>query len=472
MKNKFNFLHNSLLEPHSSDTPHWLKTAKMIFYPLVFAGVFLLAFFFQTVLSGEHEVGTITSIGESIKNFSFFNSLGLTSDKPLKGEDRDRINILLLGMGGKGHEGPYLTDTMILASLKPSTKELAMVSIPRDLSVPIPHYGWRKINSINSFGELNEPGQGAAFTSEVVGDLVDQPIDYYLRLDFSGFANLINELGGVEVYVDRSFTDNEFPNENYGYNPVTFKEGMTKMDGDTALNYARSRHGNNQEGSDFARSQRQQKIIKAVKEKILTSQTLMNPRKLGALYSTYKDNVSTNMEAWEILRFAKLGKDIDSKNISTQVIDNSPGGFLYSTMINGAFLLMPKDESFDDIKKMIADINTPQETIAQEVKPTIIIENSTTIEGLAWRVSVDLKKGGYKVLRIGNATDRNLEKTLIYDLTDGQKPQALENLQQKLEAQTTKDLPAWLQAQKDSILASGAEFIVVLGQSASLITKS
>lgn len=467
MKEQFNYLKNSLID-QSPASPKWLKAMKYLFYPLTFLVIMGSVFTFQVVLSGEHAGETIT---DSFKHFSFFNAIGLTSDKKVKGEDRDRINILLLGMGGLGHDGPWLTDTMILASIKPSTHEVAMLSIPRDMSIPIPHYGWKKINSVNNFGELNDPGNGGAYTAEVLSGLLDQPIDYYVRVDFSGFEKLIDELGGIDVYVDKSFADSEYPDEARGYAPVSFQQGWQKMNGKTALSYARSRHGNNGEGSDFARSQRQQKVIKAVKDKALSLGTLLNIRKLAALYEAYRDHVNINMETWEMIRLAQIAKGIDNKDIHTLVLDDAPDGLLYATMINGAFLLLPKDQSFEDIQKVAANVFTPKEFLKPDEKPTVSIQNGTKIDGLASRTSSELKKYGYKVLSVSNAMERTYAKTVIYDLTSGQKPNALESLKEKLDANVTTVLPAWIEAQKDSLLASDADFLIVLGESAN-ITKN
>ena len=102
---------------------------KLLFYPLIFLGIFIFVFSFQIVLSGD-------SLMETIEKINIFSAYGLSigQDKMLKGEEDDRINILLLGMGGEGHPGPYLTDTIILASYKPSENKVSTVSIPRDLS--------------------------------------------------------------------------------------------------------------------------------------------------------------------------------------------------------------------------------------------------------------------------------------------------------------------------------------------------
>ena len=210
----------------------------------------------------------------NISFFSSFKSLVTSGDKELTGEEDDRINFLLLGIGGSGHAGPELTDTIMFGSYQPSTSEVGLLSIPRDLVVPIPEYGYRKINHVNAYGEVDDPGHGAEAAADVIGEVLDQEIHYTVKVDFDGFEELIDAIGGVDVYVDRGFVDYTYPTDDYLVQTVQFDEGWTHMNGDTALKYSRSRHGTNGEGSDFARAERQQKILVAVKEgagdKVLT----------------------------------------------------------------------------------------------------------------------------------------------------------------------------------------------------------
>jgi len=467
MKDNFNFLKNSLIEPSRPDEPRWVKVMKIMIYPLAFAGIFLLIFSFQVLLSTEHP--SAGSISESFKSFSFLNALGITKDKPLNGEDRGRVNILLTGIGGLGHDGPFLTDTIMLVSLDLKTNEVALISLPRDMSVPVENIGWRKINSINSMGEVANPGHGAEYAAEQIGTVFNQPIDYYARLDFSGFEKLIDELGGVDVYVERGFVDNEFPADfGDGFAPTAFKQGWTHMDGHTSLVYARSRHGNNGEGSDFARSQRQEKIIKAVKEKVLSLNTLFSLHRLGALYDAYSKNIETNLQPWEIVRLANIARKVDSTKIISKTFDDAPGSPLYSTMLNGAYLLLPHDQTFAELRGIIENIFNPDSPAVVVKKPTIIIQNGTTVEGLAYRFTQQLKKDGYNVLRFGNGMQKNIEKTIIYDLTNNAKTDELTALTKRVQGESTAQLPDWLASQKDSFTQTGVEFIILLGQNAAL----
>ncbi len=183
-----------------------------------------IGFLTKTVLSIN---STNDSSGKKIGFFEQIKHLVVNPEDKLKGESDDRINILLVGIGGSGHQGAYLADTIIVASFKPSTNDVAMLSIPRDLYVEIPEFGWRKINNAMAFGTTSDyPGGGEALLAEVVEDVIDLPIHYYARIDFAGFRKIIDDFGGLDIYVDQSFTDYQYPDYNFGYKPVSFKQGQ------------------------------------------------------------------------------------------------------------------------------------------------------------------------------------------------------------------------------------------------------
>lgn len=440
---------------------------KSLFYPVIFVGIFVLVFSFQVLLSSE-DVVTKTPQNNQPKKFSFLNIIGVQEKTQLNGSSDDRINILLLGMGGLGHQGPFLTDTIIIASLRPSTKEVSMLSIPRDLSVPMTGYGWKKINSVNHYGELNNPGNGAEFSSEYFSELFDIPIHYFIRVDFNGFEKVIDELGGIDVYVSNSFSDSQFPDDNYGYQPISFEKGWQKMNGKTALNFARSRHGNNGEGSDFARSQRQQKVLKALKDKMLSFQTLINPRKLSSLYDSYQSMVSTNITPSEAIEFAKLSKDINEDKIQTLVLTPENHGVIYQTTINGAYLLLPRDESFYELQTIAKNIFNPDEYLKPHERSTVEIQNGTKINGLAYTASIELTKKGFDVVKISNAPVQNYEKTVIYDFTNGEKQVALEKLVHEIKANVATDIPQWILDQSNTATPDSKDqnlpdFLILLG---------
>src|SRR3989339_1176219 len=369
-----------------------------------------------------------------------------SGDKSLEGERDDRINILLLGMGGAGHDGAYLTDTMILASIKTKEKKISMISIPRDLTVPIDGYGWRRVNNINAFAEAKEKGSGSQTTAKTLSQIFKIPIHYYIRADFKGFQKLVDRLGGVSVYVDRAFVDNQYPTLDEKYQVLTFNEGWQVMDGDKALKFVRSRHGSNGEASDFARSKRQQKILIALKDKIFSFSTIFNPLKLQGIYSDISSSIDTNLKMWEIMRLRKIIESIDTSTIINKVISDEKGNFLVAANIDGAYVLQPKTGNFDEINSMIKNIFESTEP-KEEHKPIplrVEVQNGTKKNGLASKTSKDIEGLGYEVTKICNAIEQDYEKTIIYDLTAGKRRKELDILREKLNADVSFSPPSWL----------------------------
>jgi len=399
--------------------------------------------------------------------------------KQLKGEENDRINILLLGMGGQGHDGAYLTDTIMLFSFKPSTQQVSLVSIPRDLTSPVS--GWRKINNINAYAEAKTPGSGGEVTSQAIGELFEIPIDYYIRADFDGFTEIIDELGGIEVNVENTFDDYTYPIDGQEDNPNYYarfehlhvEKGWQTMNGSLALKYARSRHAFGVEGSDFARAKRQQLILEAVKAKLLSRQTLLNPVMVGKLLNKFNQNISTNLSVWEMLRLWELAKNVDRSQITNKVLSDAPDGLLVPTTgEDGAYLLIPRSGNFSEIRNMIQNIfnSSETETRRQKIPETIndeasvIINNGTWITGLASKTSTELINSNFKVLKTGNASERNYENSTVYDLSYGRKKDSLEILKRITGATQSFDSPEWLKDYKNG--STSPDFILILGTNA------
>ncbi len=414
--------------------------------------------------------------------------LAESADRELKGEERDRINVLLLGVGGKNHDGGQLTDTIMIASIKPSTKQVSLFSIPRDLSVPIENMGSRKINSINAYAEQDNPGSGGIATSQAIGHLLDSPIDYFVRVDFAGFEKIIDEVGGVDVMVENTLDDYAYPilgnedNANYysRYEHLHVEQGMQHMDGSLALKFARSRHGAGGEGSDFARARRQQKIIEAVRDKVLSANTLLNPQKVTGIIGSLQENISTNLKVWEIVKLWSMVRDVQSDNIINKVLDNSPSGLLVDGKgENGAYILSPRAGDFSEVNYQFNNIfgtpssgsstkDQPETKAPENVKLSIL--NGTWVNGLGSRVALGLETSGIDVVEIGNSSRHNFEKSVIYDLGFGAKREALEYLKEKTGANIAPTLPDWLKADLAAAAANSAktqpDFILILGTDA------
>jgi polyisoprenyl-teichoic acid--peptidoglycan teichoic acid transferase len=266
-------------------------------------------------------------------------------DITLKKTEQNRINVLILGIGGGKHDGPNLTDTIIMANIDPETKRVTLISVPRDLWVEDLK---AKINTAYASGESKRKGGGLELTKAVVGKVLGQDIEYGLRVDFNGFIKAVDMVGGIDVFVERSFEDPEYPlsgkeNDTCGhseeelqelatassqleafpcrYEHLKFERGKQHMDGETALKFVRSRHGTNGEGSDFARSKRQEKVIKAFREKIFSAQTFLNPVRLISLYDVFKGSIDTDIMPNEIDDFIKLARELEDAPLNTQVLD-------------------------------------------------------------------------------------------------------------------------------------------------------
>lgn len=404
-----------------------------------------------------------------------------SSDKTLKGEGEDRINILLLGMGGEGHEGAYLTDTIILASLQPSTKQVSLISIPRDLVAPVSN--WQKVNSINAYAEMENAGSGGEATAKAFTELLQTPIEYYIRVDFNGFANIIDELGGIEVNVENTLDDYSYPilgeedNPNYysRYEHLHIEKGLQTMNGSLALKYARSRHAAGGEGSDFSRARRQQLVLDAVKNKLLSNKTLLNPVMVTRLVNEFSKDISTNINAWEALRLWEMFKDVDQTQIINKVLSDAPDGLLVSGKgENGAYILTPRSGNFSEVRNMVKNIFGASLTDATETAKAIvkisdaaqvIVLNGTWITGLAGKTSVILEQSGFTVSRTGNSPERDYSKTTVYSLaTTTAKEKSLKTLKSLTGAMQSFDLPVWIDEYQNA--SSAPDFLLIVGTDA------
>ncbi len=419
---------------HDQLTP---EQPKKIFFPkaiIALVSVLFIGFGASSVFSYQQSQDTTSGISQIFHQVFSGPLRTLTGggEKKLNGESDDRVNILLLGIGGKKHDGPYLSDTIVIVSVKPSTKQVAFISIPRDLQVYMDGYGWRKINEADAFGESINPGYGPEFARQVISKTFDISLQYYVRVDFDGFEKIIDILDGVTVTVDKPFTDYTYPTENYKFQTISFKAGEQTMDGKTALTFVRSRHSMmNNEGSDFARSKRQQKILLAVKEKILNKKFILNPQKISEVLSTLQENMVTDMRAWEIVKFALLAPSVNQQTMLHFVFDNSPDNFLVDSTANGAYILQSKDGTFMEMQKKVKTIFESEQpllitesSVFLKEQPTIRIQNGTRIEGLASKTARKLTDIGFSVGSFSNAKERNIQQTTLHDLTYGKKQES------------------------------------------------
>ena len=434
------------------------------FVILIFAGL--------TIFFGARIIVNLQAPSYSEENKTFLGRLStmVLGERRLAGEWNNRVNILLLGIGGPGHDGPYLTDTMILASIRPKEKDISLISIPRDLLAELPGVGMRKINEVDAFGELKAVGSGGEAASRAVADIFDISVDYYIRLDFSGFKKIIDDLGGVAVLVPRGFTDSLYPTRDFAYQTVSFRAGKQLFSGERALQFVRSRHGTNGEGSDFARSRRQQLLMMALKDRIFSMDTLTNPQKIISVMDNLKDHLTTNLGFWEAARLANIARVLDYNNIYRVVLAEGEGYPLSVETRDGAYVLTPKAGDWSEVRQLVKNVFTSPAAKSddlgkKESRIVVEVQNGTDISGLAYQASLKLADLGFDISAIKNALRRDFEKTVIYDLSGGKYGDALVNLRKNLDANVAIDIPAWV---KNSAATTTdgrwSDFVIILGK--------
>ena len=248
-------------------------------------------------------------------------------------------NILILGVDTletRGDPKP-LTDSIILSSINLETGKITLLPLPRDL--------WSedyqtKINALYTYGLERYPENPQKFSQEVISEMTNIEIHHTLVVSMEMVAEIIDLAGGVEVSVEQGFTDKEFPRTDVDvtteadpenlYEVITFEAGLQKMDGQTALKYIRSRHGDNDQNTDNARSSRQQAVIQALVKKLTSKKTLLDTDLAGQLYKYYLDHLAADLTPTELIATGKKllpNKDnIQLINTSLKIYPEDPSG--------------------------------------------------------------------------------------------------------------------------------------------------
>lgn len=367
----------------------------------------------------------------------------------LKGEGDGRINILLIGIGGAEHQAGDLADSIMVVSIDPLSKDVAMLSIPRDLYLPIPNYGSTKINAAHAYGEQYDyPGGGPKLLSETISKNLGVPIHYFARVDFQGFKEGVDTVGGIDVQVKQAIRDYAYPDDRLsGYEPFNLDVGNHHMDGALALKYARSRYTT----SDFDRSHRQQQLLTAFKDKALSITTLTNPVKLNSLLSTAGSRLRTDLEVKEILKLIEIAKQIQPTQIINASLTNAPDNYLASQNIGGASALVPKSGDFFDIRHYVR--NLMLDGYLKREAATITVLNGTGHAGLAEQTAKILKSYGYKVIKTGNADRSDYRHTEIIDRTSDSKRYTLNYLTKRF----------GVTARREAFVEGGSDITIVVG---------
>lgn len=329
-----------------------------------------------------------------------------------------QINILLLGIGGGTHDGPNLTDTIMFASINQKENKISLISIPRDLWNPT--IG-QKINATYADAIDKDPQTALQVTKSTISNVIGEPIQYGFRIDFGGFVKAVDEVGGLDINVDRDLDDYVYPIEGSEddtcgqtqqqitdwnaqeatgsatddqafpcrYMHLHISKGPQHMDGTTALEYVRSRHAIGIEGTDFARARRQQKVIEAFRAKLLSADTILNPAKVISLFTILRSSIDTDITQDDLPDFIKLAQDMKNAKIDSYVIgqdtdNNGQEGLLVNPPVadyNGAWVLIPQagESNYSQIHAFVqCTVNnigcpTPTPTPSPLVSPTAAV---------------------------------------------------------------------------------------------------
>ncbi len=413
-----------------------------------------------------------------------------------------RTNLLVIGVDARGNNESLLTDSLMLMSYEHATQQTAQISFPRDLEASYQLNGRTLINKINSifpntYSHSNSYETSFEQLSNAIEAITTLPVHYGVMVNFNGFIKVIDTLGGVTINVPNGFSDYQFPNStDTGYAPVHFQSGVQKMDGETALKYARSRKGTNGEGSDYARARRQQLVINAIKEEFMSSNMIQKADIVNQMTSILGENV----------HFFNLGTEefnlaLESRDILTQVqtfsmvIDPEFGSYTAHLLFgtdkgNGAgFVVTPKAGDYTDVQELISlylehpylitqdprlrvlysDYNNPQDytqvknllyTNALQFDRNNNTDYAMTVGSVAG-VSDSVTSSGETT---NNETTSSSTQGVLYDVSDGTKTESLNFYKEffkengiVFEIKSTEQFPAELEQFLDD-----SDFIVLI----------
>jgi|AutmiccommuBRH23_1029490.scaffolds.fasta_scaffold00154_79 LCP family protein required for cell wall assembly len=354
-------------------------------------------------------------------------SIPMNMDMPEPWDGVSRVTVLLMGLDYRDWEAGEIprTDTMMVLTIDPITKEAAMLSIPRDMWVNIPGFEHSRINTAYYLGELWKlPGGGPGLAVETVEEFIGVPIDYYAKVDFAAFVRLIDEIKGVTVTPKM---DVRLVPIGGGYKE-TLNAGETyTLDGTLALAYARARYT---EGGDFDRAERQQEVVYAIRDRILKFSmwpTLI--AKSPILYQEISSGINTNMRFEDALRLATLALEIDRTKINSFIIDASYVEFGMSPDSQEILKPIPdkirilRDEVFSS-GGPLGPIAIKSETGAADVdiydlvkieNARVSIQNGSWYTGLAGETANYLRSKGFNIVEETNAQGTDVSIITLYN---------------------------------------------------------
>jgi len=330
-------------------------------------------------------------------------------------QGRDTINFILLGADTRSGTS-FRTDTMVVAIVRPSSAEVSLISLPRDLWVNIPTVGMQRLNTAYEYGEIyHYPGGGAALLKDAIQYNLGIPIDHTAMVDFDGFRQVVNTIGGVDVPVSCPYTDWHLispgldPENEYNWQLFTVGPGVVKMDGDLALWYARSRKQSN----DFDRGRRQQEVLRALYSQALRTNLITQ---LPALYSQVSSAFTTDLSFTDLLSLAPISLHLSNADIRSYYINEKDGTVTSWITPEGAYVLIPNDAA---IAALVQEAMAPHPKQPQQAAIKVEVRNASPYDGWDALAAQRLNYAGFES-SLAPADHRDQATTYLYDLTSVQ----------------------------------------------------
>ncbi|KKP80225.1 MAG: hypothetical protein UR78_C0002G0011 [Candidatus Moranbacteria bacterium GW2011_GWF2_35_39] len=427
------------------------------------------AFFIWKITNTENKINIKNE--NTVSFLDTFKNIVSPGKINLQGMDQGRINVLLLGIAGQGKPGRNLTDTIMIASFNTKTGQTALLSIPRDLFVEVPENNYTtKINTVYEYGLQTFPSDeenSMEPIKKVIENITSLDINYWVVMNFDGFQKAVDAIGGINITNEYDIFDPRYPGPNYSYETFELKKGFHHLDGATALKYARMRH--NDPKSDFGRAKRQQQVMQAIKNKIFSTGTLLNPVAINQLLNTLGENVKTNIASSEFADFVALIKNLDTNNINNVVLDAwKKDSLLRGSQITGISALIPRVSNWSEIQELAQNIfdtnkiKRKREEIDKE-NATVVIINKSGNSIVSNRINKLLKENfGYKnVIALSTTGQKTERQTFVYDLTGGKKLFTLNELVEKLPAKASSSFNF---SDKKSIGNITADLVLIIGE--------
>lgn len=385
----------------------------------------------------------------------------------LNGEGDGRVNILMLGKGGEGHTAPDLTDTILIASIDPVHKEAALLSLPRDLYVKTPSAGSMKLNAVYAsaknkvlagkrIDDQAKKAEEAGFKAieQTVETNIGIPIHYHVMVDFTGFKQAVDAVGGIDINVTTPLYEAmRIDGKRY---VLDVKTGRQHFDGFKALAYSRSRMSSAR--GDFDRAERQRLVLIGLKEKVFSLGTLSNPIKVNELINAIGSHINTNLSLNELMRLYDIGKEIDASKVESIGLADPPNNYVMTSNIGGQSVVIPRAGvgNFKEIQNFIR--NKLRDGFLRKEDASIAVYNGTSTTGLAARTAADLKSYGYNITTVADAPAKGNATTILVDLRNGEKKYTKHYLEQRLDVTAVNKIPAGM-----TIDPGTADFVIILG---------